>query len=509
MAILVGNEVPSPEIKTTQVYKATHEGTDYLSLRDRSFISFSYGGRNIEDFNIIVVFSGDRLQRAAYAQFEDVTTQYEVIDGQFYWGTHFLNNAIDFGLATDGMTEAELEDFKQWFKPGQIKELILAEHPNRAIWARVATSPVYSVMPFEEKVTKKINGIEYSTSSTIYRGEISLSFVMDEPYWFAKNNIIKTYYLDKNNKFNSMTDRADGAMETLSDKDFIKVIFEDNIPHASIKSNGIIFGDEGQTGVTVSENESQYFYYPGTATGKPRLTFTVKPHFNKSYITYPLNTYSPKILTNIKGINTYNTLSLGGATLKFTLPSMLLGYNQAINIISNTKPGEAAEDIRVALRDNVYDYNARGWAVYVLAAMIKNNWGIVSHITLGEDFTTKFIKYMSLFITEDGTEETAFPITVTIDSKTGEAVGYFTLRVPDVEGALPIEELDFSSQSTVILEKNVEDMVRSKYLVIEDHHRINDDGKITINDCSPITTDYPQEYGGLTDVKIVYKYEYL
>jgi len=33
----------------------------------RSFISFTYGGKHIEDFNLIATTSGNSLNRAAYA----------------------------------------------------------------------------------------------------------------------------------------------------------------------------------------------------------------------------------------------------------------------------------------------------------------------------------------------------------------------------------------------------------------------------------------------------------
>ena len=47
------------------------------------------------------------------------------------------------------MTQNELDEFKQWFKPGIEKELILSENHNRAIMARVSTTPVISMIPFE------------------------------------------------------------------------------------------------------------------------------------------------------------------------------------------------------------------------------------------------------------------------------------------------------------------------------------------------------------------------
>jgi len=89
IATLVGNEVASLTPPRTQVYQATHDGQSYLPFMQRSFISFSYGGKNIEDFNVLAYTSGDRMEREGYAEFEDLTSTYDTIQGQFYWGTYF------------------------------------------------------------------------------------------------------------------------------------------------------------------------------------------------------------------------------------------------------------------------------------------------------------------------------------------------------------------------------------------------------------------------------------
>jgi len=49
----------SSPIKRSQVYLATHEGSGErrLPYMNRSFISFRFGDRNIEDFNLIATFS--------------------------------------------------------------------------------------------------------------------------------------------------------------------------------------------------------------------------------------------------------------------------------------------------------------------------------------------------------------------------------------------------------------------------------------------------------------------
>jgi hypothetical protein len=111
---LYGTEVESLTPPRTQVYKATHDGNKRLPYMNRSFISFSYGSKKnsngeevpvfIEDFNLIATTSGDRMERDAYASFEDLTSTYDTIPGQFYWGTYFHTNSIQFTLATDGIT---------------------------------------------------------------------------------------------------------------------------------------------------------------------------------------------------------------------------------------------------------------------------------------------------------------------------------------------------------------------------------------------------------------------
>jgi len=118
----------------------------------RSFISFSYGGKNIEDFDLIAVTDGDRMNKDGYSSFNDITSSYDNLDGQKYWNTHYTTNTISFKLVTDGMEQRQLDDFLYWFSAGVCRELILAEHPNRAQLARVASVPKLHLLPFEKTV---------------------------------------------------------------------------------------------------------------------------------------------------------------------------------------------------------------------------------------------------------------------------------------------------------------------------------------------------------------------
>lgn len=182
----------------TQVYMATHDGdNNRLPYMNRSFISFSYGGKLIEDFGFITITENNSMQRNLYADFEDNITESNVFDGQIYWSTHYNANTLELALFTDGVTERELEEFKRWFAPGIARELILSEHPNRAIMARIAEAPQYSMLPFEQKVKTKLAGRELETSTTCYKGRINLSFVMDDPFWYAKTNVLDQEYVGK------------------------------------------------------------------------------------------------------------------------------------------------------------------------------------------------------------------------------------------------------------------------------------------------------------------------
>ena len=115
MATLFGNEVESTTARTSQVYTATHKGEDYLPFMHRSFISSTYGGKRIEEFNLIATIDGDRMNKNGYADFNSIVTTYDTIQGQYYWGTHYKNNSITFNLATDEMSQRQLDDFVWWF----------------------------------------------------------------------------------------------------------------------------------------------------------------------------------------------------------------------------------------------------------------------------------------------------------------------------------------------------------------------------------------------------------
>lgn len=567
MANLVGkDELNSLYNPKTMVYKATHKivGEEWKrsSLMSRSFISFSYGGKFIEDFNLIAVTQGDRMQKNIYSEFEDITTSYEVLDGEFYWGTHFTKNSLDLTLATDGITDFQLNEFKKWFMPGTIKELVLAENPNRGILARVATVPVYSLLPFEEKVTIKIDDADYITSTTLYKGEISLSFTMDEPFWYARKNLIEYYYTNEDDKLGSMTSNSQtaGIKETINDADFIKVAVEDNIPYASMLRTdailgdniyALVYGDENDdaigssvlgnsdndqynykyahvddgelpytgivgvklgvattgtptTQINISSSTSRYLYYSGTAPSKPIITFTLTPRIINNHIVAPFNQYSTNLTVNTHK-TPYNILTIGSEVMKFTTPSLYNGYNQAIEIVDKFNTGESVLDIETALKVGVNEYYSRAWAL-LCVQILKTLSADVNQTTLAitANFINDFHTRMRYFITSDGSNN-YYDATFIINSKTGEVSGNFTIRA----NTSNVVSTDMTSYSTIEIEEDAGDMIRSGLIEIKDRNFPDARGHINNLQCSAVTTDYPASYGGLQNLLITYKNMYL
>lgn len=252
IAVLEGHEAPFITIPQTQVYLATHDNGGAngaprrLPYRYRSFISFSFDKQWIEDFNFIAFVDGDRMQKNLTADFEDLTSSYDVLDGQFYHSTHFRTNTIHFTLMSDEVDARLMEKFKNHFSPGKTAELILSEYPNRAIQARIAQPPEMAMLPFEKKVELKVAGVTYETSVTNYKGTVDLEFVMDEPFWYSIINIFGQVRIDPETHQHTYVNEWDGSdiynnPDTL--KDVLKIVYEDGIPLYHMIASPMLFGN--------------------------------------------------------------------------------------------------------------------------------------------------------------------------------------------------------------------------------------------------------------------------
>lgn len=469
-----------------QVYSATHNGEgNPLSVLGRHFISFSYGGKNIEDFNLLACFSGDRLNKGVYVPFQDVTTQQTELDGQMFWSSSYSAGTLTFFLATDGMTVKEYEDFKAWFIPGVERELILSEYPNRYTLARVSSTPQMNMLPFSHEEQVKVGDTSYTATTTMYKGDITLDFVMDDPYWYS----------------------LESCYAGTPSKEQLKIIYEDNVPHTSMFSSGFVcllanekmyngFTIVPQSNITISSTP-RYLYNCGTTSAKPIITFTFIPTMKNNYINLPGNTYSSG--------SEYGYIQVGDKKFQFSTPSVLTGYNQAIKLSSEfaASGGTSALDLRAKFRDEINHYYARAWAISILDSFINDKGArefVDENGALKTGWDGAFTNIMKYFITSNGT--TPYAVSITCNNRTGTVELKAQCRSND-NGAALLSTSAASVISPITIEENCGDMVKSAYLYIEGNNRATD-GKITAANCSAITSNMT-----LTNVSFNYKYTYL
>lgn len=604
IAILEGHEAPFITIPQTQVYLATHDNggangaSRRLPYRYRSFISFSFDKQWIEDFNFIAFVDGDRMQKNLTADFEDLTSSYDVLDGQFYHSTHFRTNTIHFTLMSDEVDARLMEKFKNHFSPGKTAELILSEYPNRAIQARIAQPPEMAMLPFEKKVELKIAGVTYETSVTNYKGTVDLEFVMDEPFWYSLINIFGQVKIDPETHQHTYVNEWDGSdiynnPDTL--KDVLKIVYEDGIPLYHMIASPMLFGntvyaasggslvstlyisinedqytghendpgyhhnnpayqdtnenaafedlseywtggviqDENNTNdyirthgaviagayVTTTENSNLtiyqgkenavHLYYPGTAPATVLLKFTINIGLdnNNNYVNTIASDRIPFTPKDSEVSYPYNTItfeSVNNQDLHITAPNFITSYNKVLDIldeISKTitdkseseneavinsikeshqnapsdmlKTDWSWEQLRDAIRDEVRHPLIRKYITF-----IANKWEYNHAITIDtnnqigqlnlqiNDFQLQEIRdeFITIFTTSKPS------LSVTLNSKTGEATGVFYYHDPVNDENNINEYLLDSENNGAKLEENVGDMFSSNYLLLRDRN---------------------------------------
>lgn len=472
-----------------QIQTATKDGEgNSLSILNRQFISFSYGGKNIEDFNLLAVFSNDRLEKEAYTSFTDITTKVEELDGQMFWRSVYNAGSLSFTLATDGMTEKELKLFKQWFIPGVERELILSEHHNRGILARVSSAPRLSILPFEKDTEITLGGETYKTKTSLYKGEIILDFVMDSPYWYA----IKSSFTN----------------DELSNPEILKIIHEDGVPCPAMFDGNFdcllgkgwqyskekkIFIEIEDYGIELLEDKIYYIYYPGSAEEVPILRFTVRPVFEQD---------TGKVF--FKKGNDFTEeghLFLGDNVLKFSLPNFYRDYNLALDIVFDflkNSNNSSILELRKILRDSLTNYYILTYVMGLIDNIRSQNIGVeLGDIISNRDMIKAFfIGRMKNFINipdgdYDSSNEQVQYANFNLNLKRGQIFFTTSIKPLGASGVLNIKE-------------NAGDMIKTKYLIIEGNSNSSENLTIRKEDCLELKSNI-----NLLGFYLDYNYKYL
>lgn len=163
-------------------------------LSDKSFISFTFDGKGIEEFGMAVVSNGDRYSTNLHPNFSNTISTVPGRIGSIYWGTEITNNTIEVNLATDCMTSRQFLNFKNHFRPGKIGQLSFAETEFCYCYAIISENSIFDFIPFDGVTT--INGKDYK--DTIYKGTTKLIFSIPDIYSYSdKKHVIGEQYVNE------------------------------------------------------------------------------------------------------------------------------------------------------------------------------------------------------------------------------------------------------------------------------------------------------------------------
>ena len=156
------------------------------------FIDFSFDGKKITDFGLVAVVDGDRLQFDGSPSFTDETTAVNGVVGQYYWGTNIGTKTKTYTLATDGMTEQQVQAFQYHFRPGRYGKFIDDTFAFRYSYCRVSSVTNFKMIPFKKEIEYTVDNTKIKSFVNEYKGEVTISFTWDYPYSFSEAN-----YIDK------------------------------------------------------------------------------------------------------------------------------------------------------------------------------------------------------------------------------------------------------------------------------------------------------------------------
>lgn len=357
----------------------------------KEYIDFSFAGRHISEFGLVAVTSGDRYQFAGSPEFEDETSNVNGVWGQYYWGTNFKTKTYSYSLATDGITERQLEDFKYHFRPGNYGQFYEDAWFDRYCYVRVKTVIDFSFIPFQEEI--EIAGTKFL--SRIYKGECKLTFIQDRPFMHSFYQVLDTKISD----LQTLTDNGKAA---------IRMMYNSNIPardswEKNIKcSTGSFFSLPAiKNDINETEDTSNIFkeegfipfYNPSTIQTEALLEFTLERKLTKIDKINWKPVYFNEIYNEISNKqNPYNSISISDSIftdafstikentkytniLKYTMPEVSNEVNKAIliawNFYQKNIRGSLTE-LQEYLQEEIINTNVLRWSIKILQKIQQN-----------------------------------------------------------------------------------------------------------------------------------------
>lgn len=471
------------------------------TCHQKEFIDFEFNGKHISEFGMVAVFDGDRHSFNASPSFEDETSEVNGVNGQYYWGTRYKARAKTFSLATDGMTEAQMNAFKHHFKPGVYGRFIEDKLANRYAIARVSSEATFSVIPFKKVVTIKGQSVEVNE----YKGEAKITFIFDDPFYYATEAVIdptggpdalRAMYINNTPAIDSWTSSGTqncwiGEGQALKPRGGGKISAGSYV-HTSSQGNLI-------------------YYNPSIGKTKTKITINFTPTVSATSFTYANQLIyfneiadsinSPQARYKCNQIINYNQAKGNIDYFYYTSPSVIFQINRAIQVVGDYSISNAAApnivDLEERLRLDIVNPKVMGWAASVLR-IINTKKGIFiddngmflnGTITVGSNAPVRgnlnWVRYFNVFMlcmlakctVVEGTgsyhlEDATWvfePYSVTFDGINSQTTMKYSYN-----------SIVTSLEKYLVEEEKCGDMVCSSYLELEGGDTLDENGNIAL-----------------------------
>lgn len=382
--------------------------TEGKTMWEKEYIDFEFDGKCISEFGLVAVSDGDRYSFAASSEFSDETTEVKGYDGQHFWGTNLKAKKTTYSLATDGMTEEQLNAFKRHFQPGKYGKFIDSHLSHRYSYRRLAEVVEFKLIPFQVK--KTLLGQEFYVNE--YKGEARITFVQDDPYSYSEEN-----YIEEINPETARAIYTNGIPVPQSwinneGKQNINLVDSKgdilDIPDCHLGADYKIATKDGgglvlDTGV--EDSQSLMFYNPSNVDTSSTFVLTLNPEFTPINYTDWQPVYFCQIADNInitrmtnftkaynsiegtiqKNIN-FNTHTLLAPIdddyqyiFNYSTPNIIYSINRAIQIAWQCYQKEFTTilELEELLRDEIAHEHVLSWVMSVL-------YIIDHHVTSGK-----------------------------------------------------------------------------------------------------------------------------
>lgn len=502
--------------------------TQNVECADKQFIDFEFDEKHISEFGwVAVVSDGDRHLFDASPSFEDETSEVNGVSGQYYWGTRFKTYSRTYELATDGVTEAEIDAFKLHFIPGKYGKFVEDKLLGRYCYCRVSAVVSFKTVPFKKEVEYRGKKIVVNE----YKGSCSITFQQDFPFFYGEDN----YFVAES-------------------EDNLRLSYINHVPFADswVSAAPLLMGDENyclsssevKSKQAVSFSSPITYYNPSTAPTRPIISLSLNHSFTRNIPSTDNLIYFNTIKDEINFPSCpYNEVRVKNgvkesSSMKYTSPDVIYSINRTIQLAGQYYSNNSVwiiTELEELFRQEIVNSKVIGWATSQLRLMMMIGAFYNSETQTGQLLTgmasvdlTQLTGYngsanlnwlgyfnvamlcffanykegiTSLLLTsEDLFETTVWPaFQISFDSENSQAS--ITYSYNQINSVLT---------KITATEKQSGDMMLSNYIVLEGGDTLDDEGKIaSTHQLEFLQGGSTFAANSLNSIDVSYKYTYL